>query len=47
MMRALFLLLTERFAARLLGVAPPWDVDDELLGPDSNDPSTATASCSA
>ena len=31
-----FLLLMERFEARLLGVAPPWDVDDELLGPDSN-----------
>ena len=30
-----FLLLMERFEARLLGVAPPWDVDDELLGPDS------------
>jgi hypothetical protein len=26
-----FLLLMERFEARLLGVAPPWDVDDELL----------------
>jgi hypothetical protein len=31
-----FLLLMERFDSRLLGVAPPWDVDDELLGPDSN-----------
>ena len=29
------LLLIERFEARLLGVAPRWDVDDELLGPDS------------
>jgi hypothetical protein len=31
-----FLLLMERFEARLLGVAHPWDVDDELLGPDGN-----------
>ena len=30
-----FLLLMERFEARLLGVAPPWDADDELLGLDS------------
>ena len=30
-----FLLLMERFEARLLGVAPPWDADDELLDPDS------------
>ena len=28
-----FLLLMERFEARLLGVAAPWDVDDELRGP--------------
>jgi hypothetical protein len=30
-----FLLLMERFEARLLGVAPPWDADGELLGLDS------------
>jgi hypothetical protein len=27
-----FLLLMERFEVRLLDVAPPWDLDDKLLG---------------
>jgi hypothetical protein len=31
-----FLLLMERFEAKLLGVAPPWGLDGELLGPDSH-----------
>jgi hypothetical protein len=36
-----FLLLMERFEARLLGVAPPWDVDGEL-GPDSHHAAPST-----
>jgi hypothetical protein len=36
-----FLLLMERFEARLLGVAPPWDADGEL-GPDSHHAAPST-----
>jgi hypothetical protein len=37
-----FLLLMERFEAKVLGVAPPWGVDSQLLGPDSNHAAPST-----